>query len=123
MPDFNAWLGTSETDVTHEALWAAAAWRRINDMPTSVTFTTSGGTVLAAQTVRLELSSSGRDVASPAGTQQARELTIFGVRDHETVTDTDVKSGYTFVLNNNQYRVLDVVNSLGEVQARAQRVS
>ena len=121
MPDFAAWL--NDTEAIDAEPRAVLAWKRIKDKPTSVAFRKPDGTTLASQTVRVELSEFARDAASPAGSQTVRQAIVFGVRDHDTVTDTDVKSGYTFILNNREYRVADVVETLGEVQARAEVVS
>lgn len=120
MVNFSAWL--ADSDAIAAAPRAAMAWRRIQDKPTPVNFKRPNGTNVGAQTVRVELSETRRDADSAAGSQQVRDAVIFGVRDHDTVTDTDVKSGYTFVLNNKQYRVADVVETLGEVQARCEVV-
>ena len=121
--DFSAWL--DDNTAIEDASRAALAWRRIQDKPTSVTFERPNGTSVGAQTVRVELSEFARDANSPAGAQTVRQAIVFGVRNHPdgSVADTDVKSGYTFILNNKEYRVADVVETLGEVQARAEVVS
>jgi len=43
-----------------------------------------------------------------------------GVKDHPTVTDTDIQRGDTFALNGINYRVVDLVFVPGEVQARCE---
>lgn len=121
MPDFNAWLADSEA--IEAGPRAALAWRRIQDKPTSLSFRKPDGSTVGAQTVRVELSESQQAAQSPAGAQTVRDVVIFGVRDHETVADTDVASGYRFVLNGKEYQVRDVVETLGEVQARCEVVS
>jgi len=47
---------------------------------------------------------------------------LFGIKDHPDEADSDVQRGDRFVLAETkvQYRVLDVVHTLGEVQARCE---
>ena len=89
--DFSLWL--SDTAAIPASGRAAAAWARINDKPTSVTFRKPDGTDLDAQTVRLEYDSRVSESESPAGQTPVRKLIIFGVKDHDTVTDTDIGEG------------------------------
>ena len=118
--NFDLWLSdTTAIDVNGRA---AAAWNRINDKPTSVTFRKPDGTVLAAQTVRLEYDNRVSESESPAGQTPVRKLIIFGVKDHATVTDTDVAEGYRFNYLNDAYRVVDTISTLGEIQAVCEAV-
>lgn len=121
MPDFGAWLDNDAAIASGRR--AALAWRRIQDKPTSLTFRKPDGTTLAAQTVRVEYDNSVSEPQSEAGPGATRKLVIFGVRNHDTVTDTDVKSGYRFVLNGKAHTVIDVVETIGEVQATAEAVT
>ena len=115
MVDFSLWLSdTTAIDVNGRA---AAAWKRINDKPASVAFKKPDGTVLAAQTVRLEYDNRASESEAVSGRTPVRKLIIFGVRDHTTVTDTDVAEGYRFVLSGDEYRVVDTIETLGEIQA------
>lgn len=116
--NFSAWL--SDTTAIDANGRAAAAWKRINDKPTSIAFKKTSGTVLAAQTVRLEWDSNATESLSPAGQTAVRKLTIFGVRDHVTVADTDVAEGYRFVYQGDEYRVVDTLLTIGEIQAVAE---
>ena len=120
MVDLAAWLSGSSPIAAEPR--AALAWRRIQDKPTSVNFRRPNSTFVGAQTVRVELSEFMREADSPAGSQTVRQAIVFGVRDHNAVANTEVKSGYTFVLNNREYRVADVVETIGEVQARAEAI-
>lgn len=114
--DFSAYINTTPEAIS-ASLRAVAAWTRINQKPSSVAFKTRAGTVLAAQTVRIEYNSGAGEATSEAGKTPVRKLTIFGVKDHPTVTDTDIAEGYRFVLNGDEYRVIDTMLTLGEVQA------
>lgn len=99
-----------------EAKRAANAWRRIQDKPSSVAFRKPDGTTLAAQTVRVEYDNRARVVESAAGAAPSRTLIVFGIRDHATLTDTDMAEGYRFVTGNDEYRCVDILLTLGEIQ-------
>lgn len=103
-----------------EQLRAALAWRRINDKPSSVAFKTPAGVTLAAQTIRVESDSSASPATSEAGMAPTRKVVLFGVRNHATVADTIVDEGYRFVGGGDEYRVVAIINTLGEVQALAE---
>ena len=100
---------------------AALAWRRIQDKPSSITILRVG----TAQTVRIEFSETVRESMDISGTGSYRDVVVFGVRDHSdvSVTDTDILARDRFVLNNVEYQVMDVVTTLGEVQARCEAIS
>lgn|SRR5690606_19675754 len=119
--DFGAWLADSAA--ISETARAALAWRRIKDRPTSVAFKKPSGTVLDAQTVRIEPLINAHLAQSAAGTAVVRRCIVFGVRNHATVADTDVARGYRFVSGADEYRVIDVITMPGEVQALAEAVS
>lgn len=114
---------------------AANAWRRIGDKPASIVFTVprsvsatgvvTAETTLAAQTVRVEADNRAMLAESVAGAGAKRRVIIFGVKDHDVIDDTDVEKGYTFVLDDRLYRVMDVIKPpriIGEVQAFAEAV-
>ena len=118
--DFALWL--SDTAAIPASGRAAAAWARINDKPTSVTFRKPDGTDLSAQTVRLEYDSRVSESETPAGQTPVRKLIIFGVKDHETVADTDIGEDYRFNYQSDAYRVVDIIYTIGEVQAVAEAI-
>lgn len=95
---------------------AADAWRRIQDKPTSIVLK-RGTTLLDAQTVRIEFSSGANEQPAPTATPGFLNVTIFGVKDHPTVSDTDIQRGDRVVLENTEYEVVGVIASIGEVQA------
>jgi len=105
--------------VVNVAARAEYAWRRINDKPDSVTLYRK--TVAQTdQTVRIESLENMREATGGAGTSSLRGVVVFGVKDHPTVTDTDIQRGDTFLLNDIKYRVVDLVFVPGEVQARCE---
>jgi hypothetical protein len=117
MPDLEAWLAN---DVVRPGVRAGMAWRRINDRPTSITIRRAGE-MLDAQTVRIEWSGYARededaDVAVDAMPGVGR-LTVFGVRGHPTVPDTDIQRGDRFVVGAADVEVIALMLPPGEVQA------
>ena len=121
--DIGAWLSTGGGGPAGQAATRAAlAWRRIQDKPSSLAFRTPAGVTLAAQSVRVENDSNASPTTSTAGKSAARRVVVFGVRDHATEADTDVAVGYRFVLNSEEFRVEDIILTLGEVQALCQAV-
>lgn len=118
MPAFEKWTITSEPIPGSDR--AVDAWRRIQEKPTSVTIV-RGSTPLAAQTVRIEKDSTvDRETEGAAGRSSMRNVTVFGITNHPTVTDTNIQREDRFVYNGTQYRIIDVLVTLGEVQARAE---
>lgn len=98
---------------------AAHTYRRLNDKeepPTSVAFKNAAGTILAAQTVRVEWDNRATMVSSAAGAAAKMTLIVHGIRNHATLPTTDIKEGYRFVLNGDEYRCSEVIDTLGERQ-------
>jgi hypothetical protein len=102
---------------------AEIIWELIGVNPFSVTLKRNG-VMQAAQTVRMEYDKQARDAVSAAGQGSVRALMLFGVRDHPTVPDTDIKKGDRFVYKEREYTLLDPIYPLpgGEVQCRAEAV-
>lgn len=113
----NPFLPTSaESAVTESTL----AWQTIQQNPRSIVFKTASGVELAAQTVRIDSDNRPNMMESASGIAPKRKLVVFGVRNHPTVANTDIKKGYTFSLpesNTDRYVVLDVILLPGEIQA------
>lgn len=131
MPNFATWLGSS-THVSQNR--AEDAWARIQQKPSSITLlrttTPDDDETLAAQTMRVEYDSAARETGSGnggevpgAGVSGVRELTLFGVKDHPVQPDTDIQRDDLFTLNGETYMVVDVITTLGEIQAKARRVT
>ncbi len=113
MPDFETWRSDPQAR-------ALDAWARIEDQPTTITIQ-RGGTMLAAQTVRIEFSDAAREDLSlheglnvVPGVQQA---IVFGVRNHPTVADTEIERGDRFVIGATEFEVAGVIVAAGNVQA------
>lgn len=119
MSDFNLWL--SDTEPITEPERAALAYSRILAKPTVVTFLKPSGATLAAQTVRVEPDDKATDMMGGDGmTGPMRYCVIFGVVNHDTITDTDMQEGYRFILDNDEYRITDVIVTLGSIQGNAE---
>lgn len=124
MPSINAWLADAgdlaAVPTATEAQRAVLAYRRILDKPTSVSFRTPAGATLSAQTVRVESDSTASPAASAAGQGAVRRVVVFGVKGHPTVAATVMEEGYRFVLGNDLYTIVDVIETLGERQGIAE---
>lgn len=118
MVDFNTWITTA--DAIPAETRAALAWKRIQNKPTEVVFRTAAGVDLVPQTVRLESDSGASERERAAGTGPTRKLVVFGIQGHPHVTDTDMAEGYRFNHGNDQYRIIDVVSTIGELQGVAE---
>lgn len=120
MPDFDAFLGNRGNRAISATARAIMAWQRIQDRATSITVY-RGSVAQTAQTVRIEYSSVTNE-RREAGQASLRDIVIFGVQDHPDVSDTNLQKGDQFTLTDGTYRVIDVIDLPGEVQARAERI-
>jgi len=129
MPDFNAYLNDSPlVNFMADVSQAVDVYRLIQDDPTSIVLIRDKSTTLAAQTVRIEWANTQGNIQmpqGPAGTAHIRRLVIFGVKDHpdSTIADTDIQVGDRFRLNDENYRVTNVAEYPGGVQASAERAT
>lgn len=112
--NLSLWL--YDTEAIPAANRAAAAWNRINDKPSSVAFKNAAGTIQAAQTVRIEYDNSVSESESVAGQTAVRKLVVFGVRGHGTVANTDIREGYRFVYDGDEYKCVSTILTIGEIQ-------
>lgn len=126
MVDFAQWLaqaGTLDPTVNETTAGRAVmAWRHILEKPISVVFLTPAGITLGPQTVRLESDNTATTSERPLQRVVKRKVIIFGVQDHPTEDDTVLGEGYRFVHDNDQYTVVDVIRTQGEVQGVAEVV-
>jgi len=122
MPDFDDWYLTSTIQPASAETRAVLAWRRIQDRATSLVLDRDG-VAQAAQTVRLDYDATYFPQEDATGISARRELVVFGVVDHPTVTDTDIRVGDRFAVAFDHYEVFNVVALPGEVQALVRRIS
>lgn len=119
MTNVNSWLSSGRYPKPDATVRAVAAWRRINDKSTSITIRRQQAT-LGAQTVRIEFDNGALEQMGVNTTPSLQRLTVFGVRGHPTVTNTDIRAKDMFVIGGKQYEVIAVIETLGEVQAQAE---
>jgi hypothetical protein len=119
MPNINNIVGEARGITASDR--AVTAWKRIQDNPASIVLVRGTPPApLSAQTVRIEFTrGSGQEGAGEAGVSDIRLATVFGVRDHPTVTNTDIRRGDRFKYNDTQFQVSSVARYAGEVQAIA----
>jgi hypothetical protein len=109
MPNLANWVGVDR---------AEDAWKRIQDKPTSITIVRGKTEELDPQTVRIEFDNTTNEITGSGGTIiSVQRGKVFGVRDHATVADTDIKKGDRFGIDGTVYRVLSVIRQTGEIQA------
>lgn len=114
MPDFDAYFGDS--GAIDDGSRAVDAWSRIQGDTSSIVIVRDG-TSLAAQTVRVEFSGTGEEQMNATGRSGHQRCVIFGVKNHPSVTDTNIQARDRFVINKVQYEVISVITPPGEVQA------
>lgn len=129
--DFGAWMGSGVRPIDDSAR-AVDVWRRIERDPTRVVFTkpkvingqtgvVTPATALPAQCVRVVADNRATPVEGVAGVAPTRAVVIYGVKGHPNaeVADTDIAVGYETRIDGKQYRVTQVLNVPGGVQALA----
>ena len=130
--DFNAWLGVSNDALNIDpATRSSLALSRINDNPAvkqDILITRDGGSTFEnAQSVRVELLGEPSEIAITDANNNARTIRIdcvvFGIRNHATLDDTDIRKDDEFGISGIRYRVLDTQLFAGEIQARCYRTT
>lgn len=119
--NFAAWLSENGIEVS-AAVRAGAAWKRIQDKPTTLTLLNREATV----TVRVEYDSASADRLAETANTAVQRVWLFGIRDHETLADTDLVRGDEFELLDGGYkrfRIVDVILQTGEMQFIAEAIS
>lgn len=121
--DFSKWLaGGSSLVKAQIPIRAAIQASRILDKDTSIVLA-RGLTRLPAQIVRLEYQDWATGDTSDMGVTDMRKLTVFGIKDHPTLPDTNIQDGDTFILESKEFTVINVNRQLhGQVQAHAEAV-
>jgi hypothetical protein len=117
VPNLDNFLGSGEAIAAGSR--AVDAWRRISEKPSSITLV-RGTTELAEQTVRVEYSAAVREVQGSTGRSSVRDVIVFGIQDHPTLDDTDIQRDDLFKHDGVQFRVVDVIYTLGEKQGRCE---
>lgn len=117
---YDSWLTRRHPFSARAATRAADTWAHIQELPSEVTLY-RGDTSLGAQTIRIEFSNFSLENlgGSSVGDINLRFATLFGVRDHPTVPDTDIQKGDLFVHEGTHYEIENTILKPGEIQARA----
>lgn len=111
---------SGDVDAIDEASRAADAWRVIQRSPDSITIDRGTDTTLSAQTVAIEYGNTSTESRSDgAGQTSQSDVIVFGIRNHATLTDTDIEQGDQFEWNGHFFRVVEVRLLPGEIQATA----
>jgi hypothetical protein len=120
MVDLSTWITklykTTRSNQIDTGIKAAEAFRRISARPATAVFRTPNGTRLAGQIVRIESDNSATPGESTAGSAPVRKVIIFGIKNHPTLPDTNMKEGYVFVYEGDEYKCVDVITTRGEIQ-------
>ncbi len=122
--DFGGWLGGSGVSLvaTQAPLRSQIQWSRILDKPDSLVLRREG-LDLAPQTLRIELDNGIQDASSPSGDSTSRGGTLFGIKGHPTLPDSDIELWDTFVLDDVEYTVTQVNRQQhGVIQAHIEGV-
>ncbi len=120
MANLNAYLTTELSPwAIQTAQRAIHAWHRIQANPSSIVIYRNG-MAQAAQVVRIEFDDGARqDGISQVGRTGERDLILFGVAGHPSVTATNLKDDDVFVHNGLTYEIKSVLALPGEIQATA----
>lgn len=96
---------------------------RLNDKPMNIAFYRDG-VYLTVQAVRIEFEDlHSTEAASDSGSGFARRGVLFGVKDNPTESDLDVKEWDTFVLDTEEYTIVQVNRTLiGQIQCQFEAV-
>lgn len=131
MVDFANWYGHSGSP--NAARRAVRNWALIQRNATTLTIDRDGDKHTV--TVRLEydndarwlgeagLAGRGQGSVQASGVVATRDLIVFGVKDHPTEDDTDLKTGDRFAIGKILWEIRDVIEVTGGVRARAERLS
>jgi len=120
---FDTWRNANVSGGISQAQRAADAWARINRDPHSIIIVRDG-TPLAAQTMRVEYSTSVNvSVGDGMGRSAMTEVWLLGIRNHATLSDTDIQRDDRFALDGQTFRVETVMHLPGEIQAKGEAIS
>jgi len=125
MLDFDGWLALNELDNAGEIRQRANdAWIRIQQRPSSVVLLRGNPAVAqTAQTMRVEHDSTVTETEGGGGKSSSQRVFLFGIKGHRTLPNTSILTGDRFVIAGTQYRVITVIDQIGEVQAIAEAQS
>jgi hypothetical protein len=118
MPNVNNWTAGSDSAASR----AEDAWNRIQEKATSVVIRRAG-VALAAQTVRLEMDDAFVSRTGANTDIAEQKIVVFGVRNHATITNTDIQRKDRLTAFGAQWEIELVIVQTGEVQGVGKRVA
>ncbi len=124
MPNFENWIaGSREINASYRAV---TAWSRIQEKPSTLTVVRVDPVTSVRTTrevvVRVEYDNESDEYATfgNSGVNQMGEAILFGIKDHPTLPDTDLRRGDTFYHDGHDFRVVNVIITHGELQFLAE---
>jgi hypothetical protein len=116
--DFGAWLaGNGSIVATQHPIRAVIQRYRIADKETDVQFKRNG-ILLDPQPVRIEFDDNAFSTFDSSGAGTLRKGSLFGVRGHPDLDDTDIALWDTFTMDELEFTIISVNRQLiGQVQA------
>ncbi len=119
MPDFYRWIYNSHKIYPEvEQNRAAQALTRIADKTSTLRFKRNG-TLLSYQNVRVEYDNGGRIAQTVFGGVAKQGVVVYGYKGHPDETDTDMEKGDRFVMGSQEFQIIAVLETTGEIQAYA----
>ncbi|MEL7435894.1 MAG: hypothetical protein AAFN11_18250 [Chloroflexota bacterium] len=107
----------------NQSRFAQRAWKLIQRNPASIAINRDG-IFLSDQTVRVETSNAQVERTGVSGAMATmRDAVVFGIRNHPSVSDTDIKRNDRFEHEGQDYRVMDVNFVVGGLQAHCEVIS
>lgn len=122
MATLSAWLRDENGRLESPDVRAVRAWNRINDKPTSIVVKRNG-TIMAAQTVRLEYAQGGLMESTNIGSVGSQSVTVYGILSHPVAANTDIKIGDRFVYGGKEYEIKSTIITIGEIQGQAEAIT
>lgn len=122
---YTAWLEDQSRGFTiSEAVRAVDHWNMILDEGQEITIWRDS---VEQDPQRLRIEPANFSIenigGSDIGEVNLRFLTVFGVKDHPTIADADLRKGDLFLYEGQDYEIENVITHPGTIQARAIRYS
>jgi hypothetical protein len=122
MVNFDDWMDEGNSP-EGENRYASDQWRLIQINQKSIALK-RGSTTLDAQTMSIQPDNEERQIELPNGkTITVRDVVIFGIVGHPTLDDTDIQKDDQFSYRRRLYKVTDVIENTGSLQAWAEAIA
>lgn len=105
----------------NQSRFAERAWKLIQRNPASIEIVRDTSTTLDAQTVRIETSNAQVERKGESGAVGVMvDAVVFGIRNHPTEPNTNIKRNDLFAYEGQQYRVMYINLVVGGIQAHCE---